>query len=249
MNWIFPIAGHGTRTSSLGKYKPLIEILPNYSTLKLCLLGLRSLVELDDRLVFIASRVQEKDHLVTHSVKKILIDLGMHNELDMVLLDETPAGQALTVKNGISTLGSNLLQERVLIVNSDQVVFFNLDDIKMDKCSVGLYFNNAPSSCFFDLDIEQGLVKEIQEKKKISCYASAGVFYFTSGEKILECVGWGIAEKMHHNNELYLGPCMGYFEDLSYFRTMIKFDLGNTDKIKLFQKFAGHLLKKEAINA
>ena len=25
MNWIFPIAGFGTRTSKLGEYKPLIE--------------------------------------------------------------------------------------------------------------------------------------------------------------------------------------------------------------------------------
>ena len=31
MNWIFPIAGFGTRTSKLGEYKPLIEVFKNQS--------------------------------------------------------------------------------------------------------------------------------------------------------------------------------------------------------------------------
>ena len=34
MNWIFPIAGFGTRTSKLGEYKPLIEVFENQSILK-----------------------------------------------------------------------------------------------------------------------------------------------------------------------------------------------------------------------
>ena len=53
MNWIFPIAGFGTRTSKLGSYKPLIEIIPNYSIIKMCLLGLKSMFTKEDDLFFI----------------------------------------------------------------------------------------------------------------------------------------------------------------------------------------------------
>ena len=245
MNWVFPIAGYGTRTSTLGKYKPLIEIFPNYSILKLCLVGLKSLIRPADRLVFIASRRQELEYFVTQNIKKILDELSLNNKIDVIILNETPAGQALTIKNGIKDLGSRFLQDKIFIINSDQLVFFDLENVDLDNCSVGLYFNDASSSCFFDLDIENKLIKKIKEKKKISCYASAGVFYFSSGDKALECINWGIEKKKYHNNELYLGPCMEYFKNLSYFQTLVKFDLGNTKKIELFKAFIKNLVGME----
>ena len=116
-------------------------------------------------------------------------------------------------------------------------MFFDLEKIDRTKCAVGLYFNNASSSCFFDLDMKNNIVKNIKEKEKISYNASSGVFYFTNTKAILECINWGIEKQLYHNGEIYLGPCMAYFKELFYFQTLVKFDLGSAYKINLFKNF------------
>ena len=163
----------------------------------------------------------------------------------MVILEETPAGQALTVKMAMETLSKDVLKDGTFVINSDQVVFFDIKSLNTNHSSVGIYFNDASSSCFYDLDLQNKIVTKIKEKEKISCYASSGVFYFASGEQILECVNWGKKEQKLYNNELYLGPCMEYFEKIDYFKTMIKFDLGNVGSVQLFREFTQNLFKKE----
>jgi len=243
MNWIFPIAGHGTRTSSLGGYKPFIEIISNHTILKLCLLGLKSLMKSEDRLVFITSDEQEIKYSVSKNIKTILSQLNLKNKLDIVLLNNTPNGQALTVKYAIERLDPRFLKNKTFVVNSDQLVFFDINNVNLNTCSVGLYFNDDNTSCFFDLDIKNGLVNKIREKTKISCYASSGVFYFNTGENLLSCINWAMDENKFYKNELHLGPCMEYFKDLSYFQTSVKLDLGNVEKIKSFNGFIRNLVR------
>jgi hypothetical protein len=239
MNWLFPIAGYGTRTSKMGAYKPLIEILPGHQILKICLSGLKSLFNEGDHLFFAVSKEQEEKHQVSANIGKILATLNIKNQHNVMILEKTPSGQALTIKEMVTSLPNNLLKDEAIVVNSDQLVFFDLKRIDRTKCAVGLYFNDAPSSCFFDLDIQNNTVKNIKEKEKISYYASSGVFYFTSTKQILKCVNWAITKKFYYNGEIYLGPCMAYFKDLSYFQTLVKFDLGNIYKINLFKNFIG----------
>ena len=237
MNWIFPIAGFGTRTSKLGSYKPLIEIIPNYSIIKMCLLGLKSMFTKEDDLFFIVSEQQEADHCVCKKINLIIKDLNLKNKVHVILLNKTPAGQALTLKEGIQKIPKKLLTKNTFVINSDQVVFFDLDDVNLNFPSVGLYFNKGTKSCFYDLDVQQEKIKRIREKEKISCYAAAGVFYFPSIIQLDLCIDWAIQKNKFHNKELFLGPCMGYFKQLNYFQTLIKFDLGNVKKIDLFKSF------------
>jgi len=242
LNWIFPIAGFGTRTSELGLYKPLIEVLPNQSVIKICISGLKTMFKPKDKLIFICSEQQNKQHSVKAHIQSILRDIKVNNEWVLIELDQTPAGQALTIKNGISKLNLLNYEGGTFVVNSDQMVFFDYASIDFDKCSVGLYFNDKPSSCFYKLDLENRNILEIKEKKQISCYAAAGVFYFNSLQKMLECIEWGIKNNKKYNGELYLGPCMECIKDLKYFQNMIKFDLGNPQKIKLFRDFLGGII-------
>jgi UDP-N-acetylglucosamine diphosphorylase / glucose-1-phosphate thymidylyltransferase / UDP-N-acetylgalactosamine diphosphorylase / glucosamine-1-phosphate N-acetyltransferase / galactosamine-1-phosphate N-acetyltransferase len=241
VNWIFPIAGHGTRTSSLGGYKPFIEVFNNYNILKLCLVTLRVMINPDDRIVFIASETQERQYKVRDNIQKLLKEINLSNKADVVILDKTPHGQALTVKEGVTQLGNELLNEGTFVINSDQIVFFDLDDVELDKCSVGVYFNQSSSSCFFELDIEKRQVRDAKEKRKISGYASAGIFYFTRAAQMLAAIEWGLAEHVEYSGELYLGPCMEYFDDLSYFQALVKFDLGNEKKVQLFRRLCSSM--------
>jgi hypothetical protein len=235
MIWIFPIAGYGTRTSTLGSYKPFIEIFENYKILKICLMGIKSHIKKDDKLLFIASREQETQHDVSYNVQLITDELGFETKNIFSILDETPKGQALTIKHGLQSIEDNLKTEKVFVVNSDQMVAFDFKNIDFSRPSAGLYFATGDKSCFYKLDFNSKTIIDIKEKQKISCYASAGVFYFNTIDVLLRSIEWAIQNKKTYNGELYLGPCMEYFANLSYFPTTMKFDLGNVKSIEFFK--------------
>lgn len=235
MIWVFPIAGYGTRTSSLGSYKPFIEIFQNYKILKLCLMGIKNHIKKDDKLIFIASKEQEKEHKVIDNVKSITSELKLQTDNIVSLLDKTPDGQALTIKHGLEKFKKQFQTEKVFVVNSDQMVAFNIEDVDFSRPGAGLYFSVGDKSCFYKLDFNSKTIIDIKEKQKISCYASAGVFYFNTLDVLLRSIEWAIKNEKTHNGELYLGPCMEYFENLSYFPTTMKFDLGNIKSIEFFK--------------
>ena len=113
------------------------------------------------------------------------------------------------------------LSGNTIVINSDQFIYFDYNLIDLDSSGVGLYFNDNSSSCFYDLDIKNRKVLDIQEKISISHYASAGVYYFSEYDDILKCIEWGIDTEQYYNDELYLGPCMKYFEDLNYLTLLL----------------------------
>lgn len=235
MIWIFPIAGYGTRTSTLGPYKPFIEVFKNHKILKLCLMGIKNHIKKDDKLVFIASKEQEKKYNVTHNVETILKDLKLETKNIISILDKTPSGQALTIKHGLKDIGEKFKTEKVFVVNSDQMVSFDIANVDFNRPGAGLYFNTGDKSCFYRLDFNSRTIIDIKEKQKISCYASAGVFYFNTVDVMMRSIEWAIKNQKTYNGELYLGPCMEYFGNLSYFPTTMKFDLGNVRSIEFFK--------------
>ena len=250
MNWIFPIAGFGTRTKSLGEYKPFVEISSGFSILKACLLGLRSMFKDGDTFTFISTKQHEKDFNVTDNIFSIMSEIkseqsfcGFIGRCDTTveLLDETPPGQALTIFEGISSKCERSPQdcrfEPATVINADQFVMFDIDTVEKQTPSVGIYFNNGDKSCFFNIDLFSNVVNEIKEKQKIRSYASAGVFYFPTVNSIIECIEWGIKNNVTTNGELYLSSCLDYFPKVSYFKTDMKFDLGNPKNINRFKKF------------
>lgn len=245
--WVFPMAGYGKRTSSLGEYKPLIRVYENHTVLSLCLKGLSSQIRKEDKLVFITTQEFQESHNVSGAINQILKNLNLTNDTVMINLPYTPDGQALTILEGTSSLKEGFTTKEVYVVNPDQFIFFDIDEIDKSKCSVGLYFNPKPSSCFYDIDIHSRKVLSMKEKQMISCYASAGVFFFTTGKILIDCIRWGIENSKQYNNELYLGPCMEFLEDVSYFKTLVKFDLGNVRGIELFREFGKSIFTGGAI--
>lgn len=234
MNWIFPIAGFGTRTSKLGEYKPLIEVFENQSILKICLSGLKTMFNPEDVFVFICSEEQSSRFNVREKISAIFDELELKENWNLIEIDSTPNGQALTLKKAVSKIK---LSGNTIVINSDQFIYFDYNSIDLDSNGVGLYFNDNSSSCFYELDIKNRKVLDIQEKISISHYASAGVYYFSEYDDILKCINWGIDTEQYYSDELYLGPCMKYFEDLKYFKMDMKFDLGTVNNIDRFKNF------------
>ena len=198
-------------------------------------MGIKSHIKKDDKLVFIASREQEEQHNVTRNVEIIVNDLGLKTKNIISILNKTPSGQALTIKHGLKGIKEEFKTEKVFVINSDQMVTFDLENIDFSRPGTGLYFNIGDKSCFYKLDFNSKTIIDIKEKQKISCYASAGVFYFNTLDVMMRSIEWAIKNKKTYNGELYLGPCMEYFGNLSYFPTTMKFDLGNVRSIEFFK--------------
>ena len=104
MNWIFPIAGFGTRTSKLGEYKPLIEVFKNQSILKICLSGLKTMFNPEDVFVFICSEEQSSKFNVREKISAIFDELELKENWNLIEIDSTPNGQALTLKKAVSKI-------------------------------------------------------------------------------------------------------------------------------------------------
>ena len=122
INWVFPIAGYGTRTSSLGRFKPFVEVYENCTILEICLSGLKELVKHDDKIIFITTKEHEKQNNVNLNISRLMKRMNINNDLDVIILDHTPEGQALTLKQGIEKLNKNVLSEKVIVINPYQIV-------------------------------------------------------------------------------------------------------------------------------
>jgi len=103
MNWIFPIAGKGKRTKSLGKFKPFIKI-NNKKIFEWCILGIKNYISHKDNLYFITTKKFEKNFSVKNKIKKILFKNGIKSKVLFVILEKTPNGPGITVKNALQYL-------------------------------------------------------------------------------------------------------------------------------------------------
>jgi NDP-sugar pyrophosphorylase family protein len=207
INWIFPIAGKGTRTKQHGKYKPFIDIAGK-TMIERCIDNLRSKFCADDEFYFITTKAFEEEFQVTRTLRMLLFEY----KVKVIVVPETPPGQAYSVKWAADSICLNN-NNACIIVNSDQLTLFDLPDtIGKNDVLMPLYFTNSGKSCYVELDSTWTCIVRIKEKELISCYASSGTFIFGSANLLYECITWGInhEEEISKNGELFLGPCINY---------------------------------------
>ena len=70
---ITPIAGSGTRTQSLGAFKPLIEVDPGRTILHYCVSSLKEHWSSISKYIFICTKDQEKEHGVTAMIQHVFL--------------------------------------------------------------------------------------------------------------------------------------------------------------------------------
>jgi NDP-sugar pyrophosphorylase family protein len=231
INWIFPIAGKGTRTKEHGKYKPFIDI-QGKMMIERCLDNLRSKFSLDDEFYFVTTEEFKKEFDVTRILRLILFEY----KVKVIVVPETPPGQAFSVKYAVDKIENN---NTCIIVNCDQLTLFDLP-ASINKCDVlmPLYFTNHGKSCYVEIN-NTGLITLIVEKELVSNYASSGTFIFGSKNLLENCIDWGIDGLKPFVKELYLGPCINYV-NVSHIgmvipiTTYMKIDLGTDEQIEKY---------------
>ena len=202
MNIVMPMAGRGSRFVEAGTTtpKPLIPVRgkPMYAW---ATDGLP--LSLARRLIFICLA----EHIAKGDLEAdIRARYADYNPL-VIALDHVTAGQACTV-----------LVAREAIDNDDPLLIFNADTYC--PTTIGTAITSFASTADGVLDVfraagdrwsfarldEQDRVLETAEKRRISEWASTGLYYFRRGSDFVRHAAAMIAEDERSHNEFYVAP-------------------------------------------
>ena len=229
------MAGRGERVKQLGPCKPLINVVdrPIFSW---CLTSLSTLISDGDTLIVTTTKFFEDAYGVVEVVKNELRRLFLNVDLKFTILDDVPNGPAVSV---YSAREHYINSDETIVVNSDQFINFTFpEDGAVWDSFVPLYVNTSGFSSY--AEIFDGKIARIEEKSLISNYASAGVYGFSRGDQLADCLSASLKGEPHHNNEYFVGPALNEFiasGGVVVPSTVIsKYDLGNIEKINEFIK-------------
>jgi NDP-sugar pyrophosphorylase family protein len=202
MNIVMPMAGRGSRFAQVGiaTPKPLIPVRgkPMYAW---ATDGLP--LDRAKRLIFICLG----EHLVDLALAEDIKARYAKYDPAVIALDEVTQGQACTV-----------LTARKLIDNDEPLLIFNADTYcpttlaaTLDRLGPGVdgvldVFQAAGDKWSFARADEQGRVLETAEKRRISPWATTGLYYFRRGSDFVRHATAMIADNERSNREFYVAP-------------------------------------------
>jgi hypothetical protein len=205
MKVIVPLAGpdfiRGTQTKAEYNYKGL-------PLLRYCLESRywwKNQTVIDSDLIFVLKEGKITGRFVSSYLKK------WYPESKVVFISDYSQGAAMSALAGVAVL-QDLRQEVVCIDLADICFTCDLDPITKinneELSGLALYFSSDnPEYSYFSID-QSGIVSASVEKKVISQFASAGVYFFQSAQVYLDALSKTIqhAEQYLHNNLYYVCP-------------------------------------------
>lgn len=202
MNIVMPMAGRGSRFAQMGinTPKPLIDVRgrPMYAW------AMESLpLALARRVVFICLA----EHLEQSGLAEDI--QTRYAALDPVIipLDKVTAGQACTVLEARALIDSD---EPLLIYNADTYCRTSLERTLAEKSEAadGLLgvFQAAGEKWSFARTDEAGRVVETAEKRRISDWATTGLYYFARGGDFVRHADAMMRDDDRTGGEFYVAP-------------------------------------------
>ena len=199
MNVLIPMAGRGSRFTSLGYTfpKPLIEIKGKPM--------IQIVVEnLNIRANFIF--IVQKEHYIKYNLNYLLplISPGC----DIIQVDGVTEGAACTTLLAKEYINNDY---PLLMANSDQFIEWDSNEtlyaFENDEIDGGIvtFSSTHPKWSYAKLG-ENGLVCEVAEKKPISKQATVGVYYWRKGSDYVKYAEQMIEKNIRVNNEFYVCP-------------------------------------------
>ena len=202
MNIILPMAGRGSRFAEIGYAvpKPLIDVKgrPMYSW------AMDSLpLHFAKRVVFVCLRAHLTDLSLEQDIKTRYARLNPV----IIPLDKVTEGQACTVLEARDYINND---EPLIIYNADTYCLCSSDDVftnlKNDVDGVISVFKADGDKWSFARMDKSGRVVETAEKRRISEWATTGLYHFTRGRDFVFHAEKMIAENERVNKEFYVAP-------------------------------------------
>jgi UDP-N-acetylglucosamine diphosphorylase / glucose-1-phosphate thymidylyltransferase / UDP-N-acetylgalactosamine diphosphorylase / glucosamine-1-phosphate N-acetyltransferase / galactosamine-1-phosphate N-acetyltransferase len=202
MNIVMPMAGRGSRFAEIGIEvpKPLIDVQgrPMYAW------ATESLpLDLANKLIFICLQ----NHLRNRALADDIRSRYARWNPEIIPLDEVTDGQACTVLKAAAWIEND---EPLLIYNADTFCRTTLSK-RLPSVSpqvaglIGVFRASGDKWSFARADA-QGRVLEVAEKRRISDWASTGLYYFRRGRDFVDHARQMIADNERSGNEFYVAP-------------------------------------------
>jgi len=205
MLWIIPIAGNGTRTKSLGEFKPFIEI-KGQAILSWVILSLNSHVLPEDTFIFITTNYFYQKFNVGQKIQGIFNLHGLSNQFHVITSPSTPPGPMASIYLAKESLETN---NPVSIVNGDQYIDFQLPLTLLPKSAYLTVFADFTND-FGYVQVQNGLISRFVTKQNISNLASAGVYIFPEGKSLIKVAQKLFKDKIVINGEYRLETAFNY---------------------------------------
>lgn len=227
------MAGKGTRTKSLGDFKPFIKI-NNHEILFWFLFSIKNLIKKDDEMVFITTSYFSKKFKVALRLNQLFKELKIKNKFHLVETPINPAGQSVSLTYAKNIINQN---KSLIVVNPDQYIDFDLPKDIL-HCYLPLYMQLNNKSGF--VSVENGRITNFVEKNNISNLACTGIYITAKASWLFAAIKEQVKKKDMLNGEFYLGPAFNYIikKGLKVKPLMVrsKYDLGNPKDIDIFKK-------------
>lgn len=199
MNILIPMAGAGSRFISAGYTfpKPLIDI-NGKSMIQIVVENLN----IEGNYIFIV----RKEHYDKYSLKYMLDVISPSCKI--IQVDHLTEGAVCTTLLAKDYINNN---EQLLIANSDQWIDYDSSDfmysVQGDHIDGGiLTFENTHPKWSYTSVGDDGFIKEVQEKKVISKYATCGIYHWKKGSDYVKYAEQMIQKDIRVNNEFYVAP-------------------------------------------
>lgn len=236
--WILPMAGQGARVSALGRCKPAISVAGR-PILAWCLTGLSGYVKAGDLIVAITTDQLERDFDLSGLCRDWIDRLGIPADFELITVPKIPPGPAVSVFAARKVVPGTC---EVICVNVDQYCEFEIPAERVGwDAFLPLYVNTSGKSSY--AQISDCRVINVEEKKLVSCYASAGVYGFRDANMLFGAIETTLSGPPHRDDEYYLGPTIngliGQGARVIPCSVTVKFDLGNVPDIEHFCDVVG----------
>lgn len=150
--------------------------------------------------------IVREDHIIHRDIKHH-INRTIHNSI--VITEKSPQGQASSALQAKIYIDNDL---PLFIVNCDAKIvwdtrdfLFRINEFAADAAIISFYDDNNNNKYSY-VKVENGRVIETAEKKKISNYAMAGIYYFSKGSIFVKYAEKIISENNKINDEFYIAP-------------------------------------------
>ena len=202
MNVIITMAGKGSRFTKAGYTQPKHEIMAGKQSLFVW--SMQSLEPFfDEHFIFIVRKGNYSENQLIFDIQSLGISSYTVQELE-----EVTKGQADTVMQttGIAD------EEEVLIYNIDTAIdphYLSKEKIVQNDGTVPVFETGGTHWSFAKID-ETGKISEIAEKKPISSWGSAGLYYFHQWKDFNEAFNQMSENLLEEYGEIYIAPLYNY---------------------------------------
>jgi len=195
---VMPMAGLGSRFSSQGydEPKPLIQFLGKTMIQHVVEhLGLPQCKH-----VFLCQKTHVKQYDLKNLFSTFLTDF------EIVEIDGVTDGAATTVSMAAKVISPD---DEIMIVNSDQLIYWNKDINFADAGTIFCFHGNGPKWSYASIN-ESGRVVKVAEKVQISNNATSGMYHWKRFGDFIEAYNKMIEANDRTNNEFYVAPVYNY---------------------------------------